>query len=171
MTSVSLALGRFTRARIVGAARPHTPRLHSPPQEADAGPGSPRRRNPLSLRKHNDGHQTTRRITKEIGQHDQERYSSQPGGFIFDAHLAQFSVAVSRGIPTRAKSLQRSSVSNADPTSTVMLCCGSFHFAETVPKSSGCSVCGSTRPTNQVSTGTVFLSAVSSVTSGGQPTK
>ena len=95
MNSVSLTSERSTPDRFAGATRPHTPRLHSPPQEADAGQKPPRQRNPLRLRAHNDGYQTIKEITKEIGQDLQERYSSQPGGFIFDAHLAHFSVAVS----------------------------------------------------------------------------
>ena len=99
MNSVSLTSERSTPDRFAGATRPHTPRLHSPPQEADAGPEPPRQRDPLRLRAHNDGYQTIKEITKEIGQDLQERYSSQPGGFIFDAHLAHFSVAVSTRKP------------------------------------------------------------------------
>ena len=80
---------------LVGATRPHTPRLHSPPQEADAEPNPPRKPNPLRIRMHADQKQTIRWITKEIGQHVQKQYSSQPGGFISDALLAHFSVSVS----------------------------------------------------------------------------
>ncbi len=47
MNAAFLAVGRSTRAVFVGAARPHTPRLHSPPQEADADTGR--------LQTHNDG--------------------------------------------------------------------------------------------------------------------
>ena len=95
MNSLSLASERSTPDRFAGATRPHTPRLHSPPQEADAGQKPLRQRDPLRLRAQNDGYQTIKEITKEIGQDLQERYSSQPGGFIFDAYLAHFSVAVS----------------------------------------------------------------------------
>ena len=47
MNPVSPTPGRPTRVRIVEATRPHTPRLHSPPQEADADTGR--------LQTHNDG--------------------------------------------------------------------------------------------------------------------
>ncbi len=103
MNPVSPTPGRPTRVRIVEATRPHTPRLHSPPQEADAGPGPPGQGG--RLRTHNDGQQTIKGITKEIGQHLKGRYSLQPGGLIFDALLAHFSVSVSTTPETQPEQL------------------------------------------------------------------
>ena len=98
MNPASPVHGKPTRARFVGAARPHTPRLHSPPEEADAGPEPPRPRTHLRLRTRNNCHPTIQEITKEIGQDAQERYSSQLGGSVLDALLAHFSVSVSTWI-------------------------------------------------------------------------
>ncbi len=97
MNPASLAVGRSTRARFVGAARPHTPRLHSPPQEADAERQVPRPRGLQRLPTLNERDEATTEMAREIRQHPPERYSFKLGGFIFDALPAHFSVSVSRG--------------------------------------------------------------------------
>ena len=97
-------LEMFTRAVFLGATRPQTPRLQSPPLEADAGSIPPRHSLPLRPRWASEKEKTTDGIIKDHGHEGPGQYSSQPGGFIFDAHLAHFSIAVSRpeGFATRS---------------------------------------------------------------------
>ncbi len=96
MNPTSLRLGIIERAVFVGAARPHTPRLQSPPQQADAKRKLPRQGDNLRLRTINNGIHTIKGITKESGQLILKRYSSQLGGSIFDELLVQYSVGVSK---------------------------------------------------------------------------
>ena len=76
----------------VGAARPHTPRLPPLPRRL-----TPEGKHP-GTRTINDSQRTSGRLrgrTTGHGQRLTRRYSSQPGGSIFNAHLAQSSVSVS----------------------------------------------------------------------------
>jgi len=93
----SSTFGRSSITRFVGAARPHTPRLPPLPQRLTPTRNRHDKGDALRLRTNDKGHQLVKGIVKEIGQHDQEQYSSQPGGFIFDALLAHFLVSVSTG--------------------------------------------------------------------------
>ncbi len=94
MNAATMHMRDPTRDRFVGAARPHTPRLHSPPLWADATREPPPRGNPASLRTRNKENLTNRSGTT-IGQLYVKRYSLRPGGSIFDAHLAHNWVTVS----------------------------------------------------------------------------
>jgi hypothetical protein len=103
MNAATMRMRDPTRDRFVGAARPHTPRLHSPPLWADATREPPPRGNPASLRTRNKENLTNGSGTT-IGQLYVKRYSLRPGGSIFDAHLAHNWVTVSTGpsSPSRA---------------------------------------------------------------------
>jgi len=94
MNAATMRMRDPTRDRFVGAARPHTPRLHSPPLWADATREPPPRGNPASLRTRNKENLTNGSGTT-IGQLYVKRYSLRPGGSIFDAHLAHNWVTVS----------------------------------------------------------------------------
>ena len=74
--------------KLIRQCSPPHPSASSPPQEADAGRKPPRSGSLLRLRTIYDGNKTTTEIAMEIGQPAQGRYSSQPGGFLFDALLA-----------------------------------------------------------------------------------
>ena len=108
MIAAAMLIGTLTRALFLGATRPQTPRLQSPPQEAGASRVHPRHSNLLRLRVEAREIQLSGGINKEIGQDDRGRYSLQPGGFIFDAHLAHFLMSVSMAIfrhPGRSKAV------------------------------------------------------------------
>jgi len=85
-------LETLMRAVFLGATRPQTPRLQSPPQEADAKGMPPRKTNALLVRMRKN----KQRITRKIGQRNHGQYSFNLGGFNFDELPAHISVIVSR---------------------------------------------------------------------------
>ena len=101
MIGITTHSDRLARAFFVGAARPHTPRLQSPPQRADANRNTPRYAQQIKLREKTQRNQAGGADHQNIGQRHQLRYSLryvillQPGGSILDEHLAQFSMIIS----------------------------------------------------------------------------
>ena len=100
MNTATMRMRNPTRDRFVGAARPHTPRLHSPLLWADAP-----RETPPEGNAHPYGQGTRASLptgaVPTIGQLYLERYSLRLGGSLFDDHLAHFCVSVSTVVQTR----------------------------------------------------------------------
>ena len=109
----------LTRAVFLGATRPQTPRLQSPPPEADAGSVPPCHSFHLRLRVVPGKDSRIDGINEEAGQGNRERYSSQPGGSLFDAHLAQSSIAVS----SCSMADQIAQCADAAVANAVFVCC------------------------------------------------
>ncbi len=94
MIAATMRMRDPTRDRLVGAARPHTPRLHSPPLWADAPRETLPEEKPHPYGSRMRASQPTGAV-QTIGQLYVERYSLRPGGSVFDAHLAHFCLSIS----------------------------------------------------------------------------